>query len=185
MKLKRPLKIDPMPLGLFGGASEFEAHFPAETMRLGALTAYWSLVEDALCRVFGALLGNFDKAEAAFYSTVNHKARRDMVSAVASRSQLDNRARTYVKAGLETAKEAADARNHLLHGLFSADFYSGELLSIVKRPLNKVPEFTKKGIMKELDAAIAKCELAVGVLQSTTLAILHPDVLDEAEARKK
>jgi hypothetical protein len=184
MALKPPTPT-PYPLGLISGAEEFELHFPKETMRLGSLTAYWSLVEDALCRLLAALLKDLDKAEAAFYSTTNHKARRDMVSAVFACAKLDTQAKTYVAAGLTCAKDAADARNRLLHGLFSIEPHRGELLSTVRRPVARTPEITRKGIMKELDDATSKCELAVNVLGSAVIAILYPDVFEKVKAERE
>jgi hypothetical protein len=85
-------------------------------------------VEHQLCAVFAMLLEAGSKAEAAYYSTVNFKARCDLVRAVAARSDLDARARGYLEGALEILADAADARNNLMHGLFRMEAHSGKLL---------------------------------------------------------
>jgi hypothetical protein len=65
-----PIRPAPYPLGLIAGAVEFEQLYPDEMMKLGCLTAYWSVADDVLCQLLAVLLGNAAKAEAALYSTV-------------------------------------------------------------------------------------------------------------------
>jgi hypothetical protein len=76
-----PRERELIPIGGILGAGEFAHRYPDEMMRLGCLTAFWSVVEDQFCMVFGMILQNAKKAEAAYYSTVNFKARCDMVRA--------------------------------------------------------------------------------------------------------
>lgn len=185
MVLKKPKKLDPITLGLLGGADEFEDFYPDEMSRLGTLTAYWSLVEDSLCQVLAALLMSSPKGEAAFYSTVNHKARRDMVLAVSKNTDLTDKAKDYLKVALVATSDAADLRNALMHGLLKMDLYSGKLLSVRKRPVAKIPTIIKKDIMGEINHAIEKCELAVGLLSSTSLVIEWPNWPDDFEEAMK
>jgi len=176
---RQQARLAPYKLGLIGGAAEFEQQYPKEMMKLGCLTACWSVAEDALCQVLAILLSDKDKAEAAFYSSNNHKARSDMVRAVAARSSLDERAKEYLDFGLDTLAKAANARNELTHGLFHVEPYSGELLSVRRRPATKVPVITKSGILKNLGDAITLCELAINVLQGTIVAITNPQLIDD------
>lgn len=171
--------LEHFPVGMIAGASEFESFYPDETMKLGSLIAYWSLAEDALCSVLSVPLKDRAKVRAIFYSTTNHKARRDLVFAAATASNLDERAKDYLEFSLATLKEAADARNKIIHGLFRVNVRNEELLSIRRRPTTKTPIIAKSGIMKELSDAISLCERAVGVLHSTVMAIAYPDLLDK------
>jgi hypothetical protein len=144
---------------------------PRRDDEAGCLTAYWSLADDALCQILAVLLGDKAKAEAALYSTINHKARQDLVMVVGTHSNLDERAMDYLKFSLKTLGDAADARNRLIPGLFKVELYSGELVSVHRRPATKVPTITRGNILKQLTDAIALCERAVGLMGSTALAI--------------
>jgi hypothetical protein len=57
--------LDHYPIGFFG-PYEFETFYPDEIMKLGVLTAYWSVAEEALCSVFSTILKDRPKAEAIF-----------------------------------------------------------------------------------------------------------------------
>jgi hypothetical protein len=103
-----------IPIGSIFGAREVAHHYPDEMMRLGCLTAFWSVVEDQFCMVLGMLLQNARKAEAAYYSTVNFKARCDLVRAISAQCNLDNRAKEYLNGALDVLSDAADARNNLM-----------------------------------------------------------------------
>jgi hypothetical protein len=103
-----------IPIGSILGAREFLTHYPDEMASLGCLTAFWSVVEDKFCSVFAVLLQNAKKAEAAYYSTVNFKARCDMIRAVATQCDLDKRAQKYLAAALEALSDAADANARLV-----------------------------------------------------------------------
>jgi hypothetical protein len=123
-----------IPIGSIFGAREFAHHYPDEMMRLGCLTAFWSVVEDQFCMILGMLLQNARKAEAAYYSTVNFKARCDLVRAISAQCNLDNRAKEYLNGALDVLSDAADARNNLMHGLFKMEPYSGALVLSVSDP---------------------------------------------------
>lgn len=179
MASKKPKELDLYPLGLIGGAKEFENTYPDEMIRLGTLTAYWSLVEDSLCKVLSVLLANKLKAEAAFYSTLNHKARRDMVVAVAKKSDLNEGTQSYLAAAISAIGDAADSRNKLLHGLLRMEPHSGELLSVSKRPATKTPEIIRKNVIKEIDRAIEQCEVAVELLGTVAFMIRWPNGSDD------
>lgn len=94
-------------------------------------------------------------------------------------SDLDERSMEYLTFSLDALTEAAEARNKLVHGLFKAEPISGELISVYTRPVAKVPTITRGDVLKQLTDAIALCERAVGVLQSTAVAIALPEVLDD------
>jgi hypothetical protein len=164
-----------IPIGSIFGAREFLTHYPDEMIRLGCLTAFWSVVENLLCMVFGMLLQNAKKAEAAYYSTVNFKARCDMIRAVATQCSLNKRAKEYLGAALEALSDAADARNNLIHGLFKMEPYSGELVSVRRRTAAKKPIVIKEGIAEELERAIRLSEIAHATLEHTFVAICLPE----------
>lgn len=171
---RKPVE-DLIPLGVLGGAAEFEDMHPVETMRLGALTAYWALVEHSLCDLLKALLSDGPKAEAIFYSTVNHKARRDMVLAVSRSAKLPERTAELVENALGAVKDAAESRNELLHGMLHVKPISGELTSLGRRPATRKPIKLKKNILTEINSAIEKCEFAVGASQTAAATVLNPD----------
>jgi hypothetical protein len=185
MARKKPKKLDLLPIGIVSGADDFEEFYPNEMMRLGTLSAYWSLVEDSLCGVLTALLACAPKAEAAFYSTVNHKARRDMVLAVSRNTDLTDRARDCLQYALDVTSDAAGLRNNLLHGLFKMEPHSGELLSVRHRPVAKRPIVLKKGIMNDINSTIEKCELAVDLLRSAAMIIKWPNWPEDFERAMK
>jgi hypothetical protein len=56
-----PSVPEPYTLGLIGGAAEFEWQYPDEMMKLGCLTAYWSLADETSCQVLALLLRNSEK----------------------------------------------------------------------------------------------------------------------------
>jgi hypothetical protein len=89
----------------------------------------------------------------------------------------------YLEFALKSLGDAADARNKLTHGLFKVEPYSGELLSVHRRPATKVPVITRRDILKQLNNAIALCERAIGLLGSTVVAIILPELLDDTLRR--
>ena len=185
MARKKPKKLDPITLGIVGGADEFEHFYPDEMMRLGTLTAYWSFVEHSLCRVLTELLASRPKAEAAFYSTVNHKARRDMVLAVSRNTDLTDRARDCLQFALELTSDAADSRNSLLHGLFKMEPYGGELFTVSQRPVAKKRTILKKVILNDINRTIEKCENAAGLLGTAAMVIKWPNWPEDFESALK
>ena len=185
MARKKPKKLDPITIGIVGGADEFECFYPDEMMRLGILTAYWSFVEHSLCRVLAELLASRPKAEAAFYSTVNHKARRDMVLAVSRNTDLTDQAKDCLQFALKLTSAAANSRNTLLHGLFKMAPYGGELLTESRRPVAKKPTILRKGIMNDINRTIEKCENAAGLLGTAAMMIKWPDWPEDFESALK
>jgi hypothetical protein len=173
-----------IPIGSIFGAREFAHHYPDEMTRLGCLTAFWSVVEDQFCMVLGMLLQNARKAEAAYYSTVNFKARCDLVRAISAQCNLDNRAKEYLNGALDVLSDAADARNNLMHGLFKMEPYSGALVSVRRRTATKKPIDIKDGIAAELERAIRLCEIAHATLEHTFVAICLPEDVPLEDALK-
>jgi hypothetical protein len=134
-----------IPIGSIFGAREFAHHYPDEMMRLGCLTAFWSVVEDQFCMVLGMLLQTARKAEAAYYPTVNFKARCDLVRAISAQLNLDNQAKEYLNGALDVLSDATDARNNLMHGLFKMEPYSGALVSVRRRTATKSQSTLRTG----------------------------------------
>jgi hypothetical protein len=164
-----------VPVGALFGAREFEDSYPEETMRLGVLTALWSLVERDLCDVLAEFLNDRERAEAAFYSTTNHKARRDMVKAVGAVSKLDPSLTVLLGMALDATKDAADARNNLLHSLFQMDVDTGRLVTVSRKPATKTPEILRYGVLNDINAAIGQCRRANDLLNSVVLNI-NPEI---------
>lgn len=173
------------PVGFVGGAREFIDSFPEEMAELGALTAYWAYVEHTFCRVFGAILENDEQAEAIFYASTNHKARRDMVTVAAKHKQMSDEARRYLDVALAALKEAADARNALLHGLILNPVGTDELVSEVRRPVTKVPLRTKQNLLMEIRWAHEKCDIAENLLSEAATRIRWPNWPDDFMKRMR
>jgi|GEM_PF-6390433 len=189
MVCKNPKKPKSKLWGPISGPSDFENLYPAEMMQLGVLTAYWSYVEHTLCELLAQLLGSHAKAEAAFYSTVNHKARRDMVLALLKSEDIPDHLTPFTEKAIEATKVAADARNKLLHGLFYLDKSTHEIVSVQTRPNTKTPKFTQKKILNNIKSAIEKCGDAAGMLTAASIAASYstreefldafPDLVDK------
>jgi hypothetical protein len=52
-------------------------------------------------------------------------------------------------------------------------------------PATKTPVITKSGILKSLDDAISLCEFAANSLQGAIIAIILPEMLDDALSGRK
>jgi hypothetical protein len=96
----------------------FGQEYPRKSLELlGVFLIRANLLEAALVDLLMFLSGlNKERAEALFYSSANHKARLDMISALLPASDLDDNRCQQFKKLLDKAKKLASQRNALVHG---------------------------------------------------------------------
>jgi len=89
---------------------------------LGWVIASWNMIEYYLFGLFTVILHSPpQRAQAAFYSLVNNKARIDMMRAVSADPTIPEKYRTRIQSALDNANEAARARNKYAHYLWTTD----------------------------------------------------------------
>jgi len=96
----------------------FGQDYPQKSLELlGVFLIRANLLESALVELLMLLSGlALDRAEAIFYSSSNHKARLDIISALLSTSNLDEGHKKNFQELMTKAKKLATQRNVLVHG---------------------------------------------------------------------
>jgi hypothetical protein len=102
-------------------ATYFGQEYPVPILQaLGVLMVRVNLLEVSLVELLGVIGGlTLRQAEALFFSTVNMKARFDMIRALAANSDLPLAALNNISDAIARARAVTERRNDLVHGRWS------------------------------------------------------------------
>jgi hypothetical protein len=100
-----------------------ERYKPEYLQAFGLLEIEWNRIEGELFHIFYQLCGaRIDKAHAIFFSQINHRARREMVEAVALYALAERpRLRRELGALMRRLRNAAAKRNEIIHTIWEWD----------------------------------------------------------------
>lgn len=169
--MSESLEPEGYPVSFTGGPNDLLRLFPTEMSRLGVLSAFWVSTDHALCQLFEALLDDPGLAHAAFYSIVNARARREMVTSVVRSSTLSPQHMVYVECAIEAHKIAADKRNDILHSLLVVHPETGDLATSRFKPQAKTPVTIAGDVSERIRIALHHCYRASALLALTTYLI--------------
>jgi hypothetical protein len=88
---------------------------------IGLVTGHWTALEDSLCILMATLLGvDQARAEVVFYTSTNHKYRRDVLRALNDLVVVDQETRKLINELLKDVADLSTERNELSHHAFLA-----------------------------------------------------------------
>ncbi|WP_035424069.1 hypothetical protein, partial [Asticcacaulis benevestitus] len=146
-------------------AKHFGQDYPSDvTELLGVLMIRVNLIEGVLIDLLAAVAEmKRERAEVLFFSTVNMKARLDMIRGLLKKSELSDPTMGNVTKGLDRVKAANDQRNELVHGHWK--FHTDKFEVVITQPGNVDVQKTLIVTAKSVGILISAYRLAGAFLE--------------------
>lgn len=172
---------DSVPLGHFDPDVVAQL-YPQECRAFGALTIVWGQLERQLLELFRRLSGmNAVQAETAFFSSTNHKARRDMIKNLINRTVENADCKEWMLKALDEVKKAADQRNSLMHSEYFGHLTdSSKTFAVQPTPGGKNATVVRHKILNQVLRCFEAIREAYFHLEFAYAATHGPETLQDA-----